>query len=133
MKRNATIASLGAKGRILVVDDRVDNRRALRDTLEALGYDVLEAENGRVAVELAQRERPNVIVMDVMMPELDGLAATRLIRQSPNIANTPIITVSAVDGAYEAACAGANGYLSKPLDIRRLIGLISSFVAREAD
>ena len=131
MKGNATFAAVGAK--ILVVDDAVDNRRALRDTLEALGFMVLEAENGRAGFELAQRERPNLILMDVMMPELDGLSATRLIRQCPDIANTPIITVSAVDGAHEAERAGANGYLSKPVDIRRLIGLISSFVAREAN
>ena len=131
MKRNATTATK-SKGLILVVDDSAENRRALRDALEALGYDVLEAENGRVAVEVARSERPGLVLMDVMMPELDGLAATRLIRQSPSIARTPIITVSAVECAREAEHAGADGYLSKPLDIRRLIGLISGFVAREA-
>jgi CheY-like chemotaxis protein len=123
----------GPKTRILVAEDHLDSREALRELLEAFGYEVIEAINGRQAVDAAVKQRPNLILMDVMMPEMDGFEAIRLIRQTPQITNVPIIAVTAMDGARELALhAGANDYVRKPIEIRRLLGLVNGWLAREA-
>ena len=80
---------------ILVVDDFDDTRWLLRTWLERKGFRVIEAENGNDAISEAQSENPDLIIMDLEMPELDGLAATRQIRASENLADVPIVVVSA--------------------------------------
>ena len=123
----------GRKTRILVAEDHLDSREALRELLEAFGYEVIEAINGRQAVDAAVKQRPSLILMDVMMPEMDGFEAIRLIRQTPQTTDVPIIAVTAMDGARELALhAGANDYVKKPIEIRRLIGLVNGWLAREA-
>lgn len=114
-------ASMGHK--ILVVEDFEDNRFMMRRLLEMTGYDVIEAVNGEEAVRLAEDERPNVILMDLSLPMLDGLAATRRIRQHPELQQVPIIAVSAhdtLDFHADALAAGCNDYVTKPVDFDQL-------------
>ena len=120
------------KSRILIAEDHPDSREALRELLEAFGFEVLEAMNGEDAVRAALEQKPRLILMDVMMPEKDGFQAIREIRQIPELARTPIIAVTAMDGARELALtAGANDYVRKPVDIRRLIGMVNGWLSRE--
>ena len=133
MQGSTQVLLAGPKTRILVAEDHLDSREALRELLEAFGYEVIEAINGRQAVDAAVKQRPNLILMDVMMPEMDGFEAIRLIRQTPQTTDVPIIAVTAMDGARELALhAGANDYVRKPIEIRRLIGLVNGWLARDA-
>ena len=118
---------------ILIAEDHFDSREALRALLEAFGYEVIEAMNGHQAVEAARARRPGLILMDVMMPVMDGFEAIRQIRQVPETNQIPIIAVTAMDGARELALhAGADDYVRKPIDIRRLIGLVNGLLTPHA-
>jgi len=113
---------------LLLVEDTEDNRFMMRRLLEMEGYQVVEARNGEEAVTVAQKENPALILMDLSLPVIDGLAATKLIRKLPNFQKTPIIAVSAHDTAdfeAEALGAGCNGYLTKPIDFVELEQLIA--------
>ncbi len=122
------------KSTVLIAEDHTDSREALRELLEAFGFDVVEATNGRQAIAAALAQKPGLILMDVMMPEMDGFQAIREIRRTPGIDNTPIIAVTAMEGARELALhAGANDYVRKPVDIRRLIGLVNGWLSREVN
>jgi CheY-like chemotaxis protein len=115
--------------RILVAEDHLDSRDALRALLEAFGYDVIEAVNGREAVDMAIAQRPDLILMDIMMPELDGFEATRELRRCRETLATPIIAVTAMEGAQELAFqAGANDFVRKPVDIRALLTKVRSWL-----
>lgn len=119
--------------KILIAEDHFDSREALRALLEAFGYEVVEAMNGHQAVEAARAAQPGLILMDVMMPVMDGFEAIRKIRESPETNDIPIIAVTAMDGARELALhAGANDYVKKPVDIRRLVGLVNGWLAQSA-
>src|SRR5262245_55012587 len=99
---------------VLVVEDTEDNRYMMRRLLEMSGYSVIEARNGQEAVRMAQDARPALILMDLSLPIIDGLMATRLIRQVTPLKSTPIIAVSAHDSAdfqEQAIEAGCNGYV----------------------
>ena len=116
---------------VLLVEDTEDNRFMMRRLLEMTGYRVVEAMNGEEAVRLAQAESPNLILMDLSLPVIDGLAATRLIRKLPNFALTPIIAVSAHDTSdfqTEAIEAGCNTYVTKPIDFTELEELIAKLL-----
>ncbi|HEX6306845.1 MAG TPA: response regulator [Longimicrobiales bacterium] len=114
---------------ILVAEDHLDSRDALRALLEAFGYRVLEATNGRQAVEVALANAPDLILMDIMMPELDGFEATRELRRHRATQRTPIIAVTAMEGAHHLAIqAGANDYVRKPVDIRRLVAKVHDWL-----
>ena len=116
---------------VLLVEDTEDNRFMMRRLLEMTGYRVVEAMNGEEAVKLAERETPQLILMDLSLPVIDGLAATRLIRQLPQLALTPIIAVSAHDTSdfqSEAIRAGCNSYVTKPIDFSELETLIRQLV-----
>ena len=112
---------------ILVVDDFDDTRLLLRTWLEKRGFRVVEAEDGIRAVATAQEERPDLIIMDVEMPEMDGLAATRKIRSIPELDGIPVVAVSAYGAEQfrsEALEAGCLEYVStpfEPADLERLI------------
>ena len=116
---------------ILVVDDFDDTRLLLRTWLERKGFRVIEAENGNDAVSEAETNSPDLIIMDLEMPELDGLTATRKIRSVEKLAAVPIVAVSAY-GAEQfrgaALQAGCNEYVSTPFDPAELERLIRSFV-----
>ena len=120
-----------AQRTILVVDDFDDTRLLLRTWLTRKGFRVIEAANGRLAVEAAKKNNPDFIIMDVEMPELDGLAATRQIREMHQLANVPIVAVSAY-GADEyrsqALEAGCDEYVSTPFDPDELEKLIRSLI-----
>jgi CheY-like chemotaxis protein len=113
---------------VLLVEDTEDNRFMMRRLLEMSGYRVVEATNGDEAVKLAETEQPGLILMDLSLPIIDGLAATRLIRKLPQLAKTPIIAVSAHDTSdflSEALQAGCNSYITKPIDFTELEQLIT--------
>ena len=116
---------------VLVVEDTEDNRFMMRRLLEMTGYRVVEAMNGEEAVKVAQAETPQLILMDLSLPVIDGLAATRLIRKLPALQSTPIIAVSAHDSAdfqAEALHAGCNSYITKPIDFTELEQLIAQLL-----
>ena len=103
--------------RILVVEDQEDNRRILRDLLGSAGYELTEAENGEEALAALAKQQPDLILMDIQLPIMDGYEATRRIRTNPDLKSVPIIAVTshALAGDEEKALtAGCNGYVSKP-------------------
>ena len=118
---------------VLLVEDTEDNRFMMRRLLEMTGYRVIEAMNGEEAVKLARTESPHLILMDLSLPVIDGLAATRLIRKLPDCESTPIIAVSAHDTSdfqSEAMDAGCNSYVTKPIDFNELEELIVKLLGR---
>jgi two-component system cell cycle response regulator DivK len=123
--RDRRLRKRNGSATILIAEDHLDSRDAMRALLEAFGYRVLEAVNGRQAVDLAMTTSPDLILMDVMMPELDGFDATRELRRHGPTAGIPIIAVTAMEGAQHLAMqAGANAYVRKPVDIRGLVATV---------
>ncbi len=119
--------STGPVKTVLVVEDYADSRFMLGRLLEMSGYRVLEAADGREAVGTTERECPDVVLMDLQMPVMDGLSATTVIRRIEGICRTPIIAVSAQsteDFVYEAARAGCDHFVAKPVDFDRVLELV---------
>ena len=120
--------------RVLVVEDQEDLRAILRFTLEGAGYEVVEAVNGAEGVARAEASRPDLVLMDIQMPVLDGYDATRQIKALPGLAATPIIAVSsfAMKGDEEKArAAGCDAYVTKPYSPKQLLGLVQEILARK--
>jgi two-component system cell cycle response regulator DivK len=116
---------------ILIGEDFDDARYLMRLALEDLGYLIIEAENGAKAVEIAQRERPDIILMDLSLPIMDGMAATEKIRASEGLDGIPIIAVTAhqeTDFRVGAKAAGFDAYVTKPIDIDSLSELIKGLL-----
>ena len=115
---------------ILVADDQSEIREMMRVYLEIVGYRVIEAENGRIAVEKAVECSPDLILMDIAMPVLDGVAAVREIRHREGVAAIPIVALTAYGqySATKARAAGCNDVLQKPLDLDRLKPVIERYV-----
>ena len=125
-----------AKKFFLVVEDFEDSRFMMRRLLEMAGYNVLEASDGEEAVKIAVEARPVLILMDLSLPKLDGLAATRQIRQKKGLKAVPIVAVSAHDSPQsrtEAFEAGCDEYVTKPIDFDHLNALLQRFVPSRAD
>jgi two-component system, cell cycle response regulator DivK len=119
--------------RILIVEDTPDNLRIARDLLNSAGYDLLEATDGMAAVSMAALHRPDLILMDIQLPGLDGYEATRQIRQSPELRGIPIIAVTsyALSGdEVKAKAAGCDGYIAKPYSPRKLLAEVRRFLDR---
>lgn len=117
---------------ILLVEDTEDNRQMMRKLLEMSGYRVVEATNGQEAVQVTSDERPELILMDLSLPIIDGLAATRLIRNLPDGDHLPIVAVSAHDTAdfhAEALAAGCNAYITKPINYPELEEIVGRLMA----
>jgi CheY-like chemotaxis protein len=118
--------------RILLVEDNEDNRDALSRRLERRGFEVLSAADGRSGVAMAASERPDVILMDMNMPEMDGWEATRQIKATPGgIADVPVIglTAHAMTGDRERALdAGCSDYHTKPVEFARLVAQIEALL-----
>ena len=118
-----------SKGHILVVEDNLDNYELVRTILELAGYDTFLAVNGRDGVNAARKQKPDLILMDMALPELDGWDATKRIREDPETANIPMVALTVhtlpVD-RKRALDAGVNAYLSKPFDAAQLIQLVES-------
>jgi two-component system, cell cycle response regulator DivK len=116
---------------ILVVDDFDDTRLLLRTWLERRGFRVVEAENGIQAINQAETESPDLIIMDMQMPQLDGLSATRQIRNLESMNSVPIVAVSAYGADQfreQALAAGCNEYVSTPFEPATLEGIIRDLV-----
>jgi two-component system OmpR family response regulator len=110
--------------KILIVDDEPHMLRVTEFSLRRGGYQLIIGRNGREAIELADREQPALIVMDVLMPELDGLGALRLLKQSPRTANIPVIMLTArghVMTRQDAEDSGASLFLTKPFSPNQLL------------
>ena len=115
---------------VLVAEDHDDTRFMLRVLLEQRGYRVVEAGDGLEAVEAARREPPDIVLMDVSLPALDGLSATRQMREVESLSALPIVAVSghaAERDRTEALAAGCNAYLTKPIDFDRLNDILLRF------
>ena len=113
--------------RILVIEDHEENRRILRDLLGHAGYEMLEAVTGDEGVAAAERERPDLILMDIQLPGLDGYEATRRIKAQPHLQAIPIIAVTsyALSGdEQKARDAGCDAYVTKPFSPRVLLAKI---------
>ena len=112
---------------VLVVDDAADNRILISLSLQSEGFRVLTAGDGEEAIKVASLARPDLILMDIAMPDVDGLTATRRIRELPELQHVPIVALTAFNtsgfqrAAYEAGC---DAYMTKPLDFDRLNSLI---------
>lgn len=115
---------------VLHVEDNSDNRMLVRRLLESCGYKVLEAGNAEKAREVLKRNRPNLILMDINMPDEDGYTLTSEIKQMPNQAGVPIVAITAnvMKGDRERTIsAGCDGYIEKPIDIDRFLEQVEQF------
>jgi len=116
---------------ILVVEDQEDNRQILRDLLGSAGYQLVEAENGEEALKALARQRPDLILMDIQLPILDGYETTRRIRANGDFKSIPIIAVTSYALAGDdakAIAAGCNGYVSKPYSPRKLLAKVREYL-----
>jgi two-component system, cell cycle response regulator DivK len=116
-----------ASGRVLVVEDNEMNMKLVRDVLQARGYRVIEATNGRQGVELAAEHTPDLVLMDIHLPDIDGAEALGRLRADDRTAPIPVIalTARAMRGDRERfQAAGFDGYVSKPVNIGELVGTV---------
>ncbi len=117
--------------RILVVEDQEDNRQIVRDLLTSVGYELIEAANGEEGVRMAGQHRPDLILMDIQLPILDGYEATRRIKADPELREIPIIAVTsyALSGDdVKALEAGCDAYVTKPFSPRALLAKIREYL-----
>ena len=119
------------KKRVLVVEDYADIRRMMKILLECRGYEVLEAADGYEAVKKAVADNPDLILMDIAMPVMDGLQATKAIRQHDDLVDVPIVAVTAYGDFYgeRARSAGCNDVIQKPLDFGRLEPIVEGYIS----
>jgi two-component system cell cycle response regulator DivK len=114
--------------RILIVEDEEDNRRIVRDLLQASNYQLTEVENGEDAIAAVKRERPDLILMDLHLPLMDGYEATRRMKADPSLSSIPVVAVTSsyvLGGAQEKArAAGFDGFIPKPYSPRQLLAKI---------
>ena len=118
---------------ILVVEDQADNRRILRDLLGNAGYKLTEAESGEEALTAVEAERPDLILMDIQLPVMDGYEAARRIKSNPEMKEVPIIAVTSYALAGDetkARAAGCTAYISKPFSPRALLAKVREFLGQ---
>jgi two-component system, cell cycle response regulator DivK len=116
---------------ILVVEDQEDNRQIVRDLLTATDYEVMEAENGEEALAAVSKQRPDLILMDIQLPVMDGYEATRRIKADPALSAIPVIAVTsyALSGDEEKArAAGCDDFVPKPFSPRQLLAKIRQYL-----
>jgi CheY-like chemotaxis protein len=126
--------------KVLVVDDNPDARETVRLILEAEGYEVIEAYDGQMGVDLARSARPDLIVMDMMMPKKDGFVACLELKRDPDLFGTPIIMLSGIEDHVRANTAPQNVrsglqadiFLGKPIEAERFIQVVSELLASRA-
>jgi CheY-like chemotaxis protein len=116
---------------VLVVDDDPDILEAICDILDAEGYDVARARHGEEALSQVEARRPAVVLLDLMMPVMDGVAFAQALRLRPAVRDVPIVVISADGNPQRAASVGASGYLAKPFDIEALLAQVAA-IARAA-
>ena len=123
--RNKAVAAraLRCRGLVLIVDDEEANRMLLRDPLETHGYEIVEAENGEQALQKVEQRPPDVILLDVMMPRMDGFEVCRRLKKDERTAHIPILIVTALSERMErmmGIAAGASDFLTKPVDLQEV-------------
>jgi two-component system, cell cycle response regulator DivK len=117
--------------RILIVEDQLDNRQILRDLLSSNGFELIEVDDGEAGIKAAEEHRPDLILMDIQLPVLDGYEATRRIKSNPDLKAIPIIVVTsyALSGDdTKAREAGCDDYVTKPFSPRVLLAKIREFL-----
>ena len=117
--------------RILVIEDTEDNRQIIRDLLTSFDYELIEAVDGGEGVEMAQTHHPDLILMDIQLPVLDGYEATRRIRAIPELARVAIVAVTSFALSGDEAKtreAGCDGYIAKPFSPRQLLAKVREFL-----
>lgn len=117
--------------KILVVEDNVMNLELVSDLLEAHGFRVVQAESGAAAIELAENEQPDLILMDLQLPEMDGLEATRRLKQNHLTKSIIVVALTAhamIGDEEKAREAGCSGYIAKPINTREFGEVISGFL-----
>lgn len=117
--------------RILVIEDQEDNRQIVRDLMTASGYELIEATTGEEGLEAAARERPDLILMDIQLPGIDGYEVTRRVKADPQLRQIPIIAVTsyALSGDDKKAfAAGCDAYVTKPYSPRLLLAKIEEYL-----
>jgi two-component system cell cycle response regulator DivK len=125
------VSGKGHSLKVLYIEDNRDNRILVQRVLEAEGYDVLLAEDGPTGIELAQQERPELILVDISMPDMDGYEVTRRLRGTPEFRDVPIIALTAkvMKGDREKTLqAGCSDYIRKPIDVDRLPMRLAAFL-----
>ncbi|WP_334929737.1 ATP-binding protein [Nostoc sp.] len=130
-KQGKIVGFQGSKRQVLVVDDRWENRSVLVSLLEPLGFAVIDVSNGREGLDKAQEIHPDLIITDLMMPEMDGYEMLRQLRQIPELQNVPAIASSASvfeSNQNESITAGANAFLSKPVEASVLLKLLEKYL-----
>lgn len=118
--------------RILVVEDTEDNRKILRDLLTSAGFELIEATDGESGIRMASEEKPDLILMDIQLPLVNGYEATRRIKANPETGNIPILAVTsyALSGDEAKAMeAGCDGYIAKPFSPRNLLAKVREFLS----
>jgi two-component system, cell cycle response regulator DivK len=116
---------------VLLVEDNEDNRTVYRTILEHYGYEVIEAQNGEAGIRMARENRPDLILMDISIPVIDGWEATRILKADESTAGIPIIALTAHALATDRAKAGevgCDGYLAKPCEPRRVVAEVERFI-----
>ncbi len=123
------------KKRILIVEDNDLNLKLFRDLLNAHGYETIETKEGLEAIALTKRERPDLVLMDIQLPEISGLDVTRRIKADESIRDIPIIAVTAFamkDDEEKILAAGCQAYLSKPISIMSFLATVRHYLGEEA-
>ena len=116
---------------VLVVEDQEDNRQILRDLLGSVGYEMVEAGDGAAALERAKERRPDLILMDIQLPIMDGYEATRRLKADPSLKSIPVIVITsyALSGDEEKArAAGCDDYVTKPYSPRQLLAKVRQYL-----
>ena len=121
-----------SKKRILVIEDNLDNMILIADMLKALQREVIEAADGEQGIRAAAAEKPDLILMDLSLPRMDGWEATRVIKSDPALSHIPVIAVTAhamYDDRERARAAGCDAYVTKPINMRELAQIIRQHLA----
>lgn len=122
-----------SKGRVLIVEDNMDTYELVRFILEKNGYDTFLAMNGRDGVNAANKQKPDLIIMDLQMPEMDGWTATRLIKENRTTSSIPLIalTAHALPGDRQRAFeSGCDDYITKPMDLIELVEAVDRWMTQ---
>lgn len=122
---------MGEEKLVLHVEDNSDNRLLVRRVLQAFGYQVIDAENANSAREILKTKRPDLILMDINMPDIDGYTLTNELKAMPNLLGVPIVAITAnvMKGDRERTLsAGCDGYIEKPIDVDRFIEQVERFL-----
>ena len=115
---------------ILIVEDNEKNMKLVRDVLQFKGYETLEATTGREGVRLAIEHQPGLVLMDVQLPDIDGITALRLIREEPQLKDMPVVVVTASvmpDDQQRIAASGFDAFISKPINVKSFLETVARF------